>query len=304
MSSLLLRRAAPLSASLRSAQRRVISAMPDFTQPCARTPDFAPAKAQVDPEPGNHEPNLFWTDIWADYTPLIASEDAQEVSKSSSPSNSAAALAEPIMEHGVHDLTFEVTGDCVVGVATAFRAAGTHWLAGPSEQLWRGKAWGLDAPSGCLLHASSAVHEGVLSTALASPSETGNAAARRVEVRVDMATRRLEIDGVDAGIRLPSAVRPWALFPKGHADEVLPSARLVSHTSLAVPLQRVAGLAAVVGELPVQQQALALAWCDAEGAPSVRAIVAAGEAAAFVASFNPWPEDDERVWAAIDELAR
>lgn len=75
-------------------------------------------------------------------------------------------------------------------------------------------------------------------------------------------------------------VRPWALFPAG-CDKPA-SVRLVSHRRVALPLSRVAGLAKLVGDLPVHTQAMALAWCDANGAPSIEAIAAAGEAAAFV----------------------
>ena len=73
---------------------------------------------------------------------------------------------------------------------------------------------------------------------------------------------------------------------------------------MALPLTRVKGLAPLVGELPLHKQALALAWCDAEGAASVADVVAAGDAAMLVDAIMPAAEDEERLWALLDDYAR
>ena len=95
-------------------------------------------------DPRSALPNR-WGQIWADYTPLKVSECASGVWKQSGPSNGAAALGEGLMEDGVHDITFEITGDCIIGVASSVVQSDQHWLDAPSERLWNGEAWGVDA---------------------------------------------------------------------------------------------------------------------------------------------------------------
>jgi len=245
------------------------------------------------------ERSLYWSELWVDGEPPEVTNDLTELRKTTAPSSSAAALADPIMDAkgGVHELTFAVTGDCIVGVAAAH----------DQDELWSGKAWGLDAPSGRLLHAPTAIDVGVLSKILASPQHPHDARERLVRLRVDTVAGRLSAsaqdgalmpDDADAGIRIPRTVRPWVLFPHGHADEVTPGARLVAHRHSSLPLWRIDGLASLVGTQPLHKQALALAWCDAEGATSVGEIVASGEAGAFVSAITP--VDEENVWAQLD----
>lgn len=224
-------------------------------------------------------------------------------------SSASAAIGSLVLDDGVHELCFDVTGSCVIGMAVAgavqpARApSGTSASAAvtgpptaaviePHSRAWAGKAWGLDLPSGSLIHASATLLDGAQQAPPALALSGGE--QQRMRLLVDLSSRRLTFldgddgGGIDAGVRLPGAVRPWVLFPRsGQADEVAPSVRLVSHRRAALPLARIGGLSALVDGLPLQQQALALAWCDAKGAASLGSIVAAGAAGSFLDAFLP-----------------
>lgn len=175
------------------------------------------------------------------------------------------------MKDGVHELEFALTGSCLIGVAAAR----------PDPEIWSVAAWGLNAPNGGVVSIASAIsgqYAGHANVHAADDEE------RRVKAIVDMVTRRLsfvtEREGlIDSRVRLPRAVRPWACFPEGGSAPA--SARIVSHRRVAVPTARIAGLTALVGKLPVQTQALALAWCDENGVADVADIGATGQAEAF-----------------------
>jgi len=242
----------------------------------------------------------YWTDIWSGDPNLRLNSSLDADAVASFHGGHSSALAEPLMLDGVHEIEFVLTGSCLVGVAAAR----------PDPDIWTGAAWGLDARNGGVLRLASAISGLDAGHAIAPAADDEE---QRVLAIVDMVARKLSFvdrDGlVDAHVRLPPAVRPWVCFPAGVGAPA--SARIVSHRRVAVPTSRVAGLTELVEALPVHTQALALAWCDANGVEDVASIAAAGETQAFaeatrvvvptdealVAHSEPWASASAKAWA-------
>merc|ERR1719198_348445 len=110
--------------------------------------------------------------------------------------------------------------------------------------------------------------------------------------------------GLDAGARLPRTVRPWALFPPSRSSRRCGAVQLLSYRRVTLPLGRVEGLEALVEDLPSGKQALALAWCEAEGAASVDAIVHAGATHAFLGGLVLSAEHEQLVERRLHALER
>ena len=185
-------------------------------------------------------------------------------------------------------MTYGVKGDAVVGVAAV-----------PEGDDWQAKAWGVGTATGCLHH-SSAIEDGLHGIELMPQRLVGDFTERFVHLELDLdeSTVRLRWDGPWTGslpaihrwtevpVRLPSAVRPWALIPEDAEDDIDPTVRLVGCLAEPVPLHLVDGLCGVVAPLGVATQRRALRWCTEEGFFDVAAIEATGAAKDFVRALD------------------
>lgn len=127
------------------------------------------------------------------------------------------ALGSTIAREGKHSWSFEITGvkDTCAGMFIGVMDAEKSFM-----QVGEGSAWGYYPFTGtCKVDDAKVKAEGTRIT----PSLASSARGCKVEVQVDMATRKLSfaVNGakpVDAGLVLPLQVRPWVrLFGQGDA---------------------------------------------------------------------------------------
>jgi len=228
-----------------------------------------------------------WSDIWSDGArPSLEVDGGTSIRRlPSSTAYNSAALAEPLLHSGTgayHTLVFGVTGDCVVGVASA----GAQAVRRPCGTLdpWTASACGVSIATGCLQRSAVSNRASGVLGKVVSPHKRGpgDSAERLVHLRISHSHGTLSIkvehpnqppaDWVDAQVGLPPHVQPWVCVPARRGglvpDDVAPEVRLVSCTAhrppIAPALAGVRGLAHTVRDWPQAKQALALAWCQAE----------------------------------------
>jgi len=198
----------------------------------------------------------------------------------------ASVLASVVLREGVHRLTFAVQGDAVVGVATAADEQARK------PGAFGGKAWGVGTATGCLHHASTATKEGMYGVELIPQRLEDDAVERLLHFEVDMDERSMRMRCApdpwrEVPLRLPTAVRPWALMPGADEPHDVPSTvRLVSCVAEPVALHLVHGLDHIVGELGAGAQKRALAWCAEEDVYDVAAIHATGSSLDFLSAIR------------------
>lgn len=200
----------------------------------------------------------------------------------------ASVLASPVLQEGVHRLTFAVQGDAVVGVASAVE---DHARRPQSASEFDAKAWGVGTATGCLHHASTATKEGMYGVELIPQRPEGDAVERLLHFEIDMDERTMRMRCApepwrDVPLRLPTAVRPWALMPEAEdaPHDMPPTVRLVSCTAEPVSLHLVHGLDNIVGELGAGAQKRAVNWCTEEGYYDAAAIHATGSSFDFISA--------------------
>jgi len=217
-------------------------------------------------EEEEEEEELVWHTSWPTNKPVLNMNEAEVWRTGFLNREEAAALASPVLEDGIHHLTFAVQGDAIVGVASALA----------SQDEWRAKAWGVSTATGCLHYAQDAKSDGMIGIELIPQRLVDDATVSVLHFELDLDESRMRLrSGAstwrDVPVRLPPTVRPWALF-SAESEGVRPIVRLVSCVAHPINLQLVDGLDRVVAHLSSAEQRRALAWCTENGIFDVAAI--------------------------------
>ena len=165
-----------------------------------------------------------------------------------------------VMFDGVHQLTFGIQGDVILGVA--------------GDNGADAKVFGVSTMTGCLHHTTTAAHpdSGLLGVECLPQRLEGETNEFLVHMEVNTLSRELRFRHDEAGgwvnsrVKLPEAVRPWVCAEAEPAGDVAPSVRLVSY-SHSTPLSAVRGLERVVSDLPAISERIRRDLAAALGSP-------------------------------------